>query len=77
MPNTEATLKQLLTEKILIIDGAMGTMIQALKFDEKDFRGERFAEHPKALKAVEPESGSSPSARASSSRISRSCPDSD
>ncbi len=50
MPNTEATLKQLLTEKILIIDGAMGTMIQALKFDEKDFRGERFAEHPKALK---------------------------
>jgi 5-methyltetrahydrofolate--homocysteine methyltransferase len=50
MPNMEATIKKLLTEKILIIDGAMGTMIQPLKFDEKDFRGERFAEHPKALK---------------------------
>jgi 5-methyltetrahydrofolate--homocysteine methyltransferase len=42
--------KQLLRERILVIDGAMGTMIQALKFGEKEFRGERFAEHPKLLK---------------------------
>jgi len=39
-----------LSERILVIDGAMGTMIQALKYGEKEFRGERFAGHPKALK---------------------------
>ena len=37
-----ATLKQALTERILLLDGAMGTMIQAYKLDEKDYRGERF-----------------------------------
>ncbi len=35
-----------LKERILVLDGAMGTMIQAYKLDEKDFRGERFADHP-------------------------------
>ena len=35
-------IKQLLKERILIIDGAMGTMIQRHKLDEKDYRGERF-----------------------------------
>ncbi|HEY2987207.1 MAG TPA: methionine synthase, partial [Candidatus Binatia bacterium] len=50
MENTIDSLKQLLSERILVIDGAMGTMIQALKFGEKEFRGERFAGHPKALK---------------------------
>ena len=35
---------------MLILDGAMGTMIQAHKLDEKDFRGERFANHSQDLK---------------------------
>ncbi len=33
---------ELLKNKILILDGAMGTMLQAYKFSENDFRGERF-----------------------------------
>ena len=32
-------------ERILVIDGAMGTEIQALKLDEAGYRGERFAGH--------------------------------
>ncbi|MDT7828119.1 homocysteine S-methyltransferase family protein [Pricia sp. S334] len=35
-------IKDLLKERILILDGAMGTMLQRYKFTEKDFRGERF-----------------------------------
>ncbi|WP_418026017.1 homocysteine S-methyltransferase family protein [Opacimonas sp. LMIT016] len=38
------TLLSLAQERILLLDGAMGTMIQALKFDENDYRGERFAD---------------------------------
>lgn len=41
--NSTALLTQLLTEKILILDGAMGTMIQKYKLTEQDFRGTRFA----------------------------------
>ena len=40
--NTEARLKKLLGERILIIDGAMGTMVQQYKLAETDYRGERF-----------------------------------
>ena len=40
--NTEAKLRKLLDDRILIIDGAMGTMIQRFKLEEKDYRGERF-----------------------------------
>ncbi len=40
----------LLAERILVLDGAMGTMVQALKLDEQGMRGERFAEHHKDLK---------------------------
>ena len=47
---TEKIFRQLLSERILILDGAMGTMIQALKCDEKEFRGERFANHGRPLK---------------------------
>jgi 5-methyltetrahydrofolate--homocysteine methyltransferase len=36
------TIQQALKERILIIDGAMGTMIQRYKLEEKDYRGERF-----------------------------------
>ncbi|MBT8404701.1 MAG: homocysteine S-methyltransferase family protein, partial [Gemmatimonadetes bacterium] len=38
-----------LRERILVLDGAMGTMIQAAGLDEQDFRGERFADHPAPL----------------------------
>ncbi|AZR96311.1 methionine synthase [Bordetella trematum] len=41
---------RLLGERILILDGAMGTMIQRYKLSEADFRGERFADHHKDVK---------------------------
>jgi 5-methyltetrahydrofolate--homocysteine methyltransferase len=44
------TIEQLLKERILIIDGAMGTMIQRHKLEEADFRGERFKDHKFPLK---------------------------
>jgi 5-methyltetrahydrofolate--homocysteine methyltransferase len=37
-------------EKILVLDGAMGTMIQQRKFSEADFRGQRFADWPRDLR---------------------------
>ncbi|MCW3052591.1 MAG: hypothetical protein JWN14_1761, partial [Chthonomonadales bacterium] len=40
----------LLKERILIIDGAMGTMVQQYKLQEADYRGERFKNHPIDLK---------------------------
>ncbi|HSG35685.1 MAG TPA: homocysteine S-methyltransferase family protein, partial [Sphingomonadaceae bacterium] len=36
--------------RILILDGAMGTMIQSYKLSEEDYRGERFADHPQDLR---------------------------
>ncbi|HND51664.1 MAG TPA: methionine synthase, partial [Pirellulaceae bacterium] len=42
-------LEELLDRRILVLDGAMGTMIQALKLGENDVRGDRFAKHPKDL----------------------------
>lgn len=44
------TLKKALKERILILDGAMGTMLQAYKFTEADFRGARFADFHIPLK---------------------------
>jgi 5-methyltetrahydrofolate--homocysteine methyltransferase len=44
------TIYQALKERILIIDGAMGTMIQRHKLEEKDYRGERFKDWPSDLK---------------------------
>jgi 5-methyltetrahydrofolate--homocysteine methyltransferase len=38
-----------LQKRILVLDGAMGTMLQAYKFSEEDFRGERFKEYPTPL----------------------------
>jgi len=46
----EARLRALLKERIAVIDGAMGTMIQAQGLVEADYRGERFRNHPKDLK---------------------------
>ena len=43
-------IEKLLKEKILVLDGAMGTMIQRYSLDEKDFRGERFINHSCDLK---------------------------
>jgi 5-methyltetrahydrofolate--homocysteine methyltransferase len=40
----------LLEQRIAILDGAMGTMIQRFKLTEADYRGERFKDHPKDLK---------------------------
>ena len=45
-----AALPALLKQRIAIIDGAMGTMIQRYKLGEADFRGERFKDHKKDLK---------------------------
>src|SRR5262245_52645886 len=43
-------IQDILKERILIIDGAMGTMIQRHKLDESDFRGERFKDHKSPLR---------------------------
>jgi 5-methyltetrahydrofolate--homocysteine methyltransferase len=39
-----------LKHKILVLDGAMGTMLQAYNFSEEDYRGERFKDYPSSLK---------------------------
>ncbi|MEW6143818.1 MAG: methionine synthase [Thermodesulfobacteriota bacterium] len=44
------TLREILSKRIMFIDGAMGTMIQRHKPGESDFRGEIFKDHPKELK---------------------------
>jgi 5-methyltetrahydrofolate--homocysteine methyltransferase len=49
-PDRTAELRELLARRILIIDGAMGTMIQRYPLDEQAFRGKRFADHPRDLK---------------------------
>ncbi|NIG34088.1 methionine synthase [Pantoea sp. ICBG 828] len=46
MSNKTATLQQQLAQRIMILDGGMGTMIQSYKLDEQDFRGSRFADWP-------------------------------
>lgn len=43
-------LNQALQQRILILDGAMGTMIQSYQLEEKDYRGEQFADHPQDVK---------------------------
>ena len=48
--NVEDQLRSLLADRILILDGAMGSMIQSLKLEEADVRGDRFADHTKDLK---------------------------
>lgn len=48
--STLDTLKNLLSQRIMVLDGAMGTMIQRHKLEEEDFRGERFKDHPSPLK---------------------------
>ncbi|MFI5203120.1 MAG: methionine synthase [Flavobacteriales bacterium] len=43
-------IEKALEEKVLVIDGAMGTMIQQYKLEEKDFRGDTYVDHPHSLK---------------------------
>ena len=43
-------IREILKSRILVLDGAMGTMIQRYKLTENDFRGEEFKEHPCDLK---------------------------
>ena len=50
MSDVRATLDRLLGERILILDGATGTMIQRHGLEEADFRGERLADHPRPLR---------------------------
>ena len=50
MGPAEQRLRELLASRILILDGAMGTMIQQYKLGEDDYRGERFKNHPHDVK---------------------------
>ena len=45
-------LYEALEKRILVIDGAMGTMIQRYKLNESDYRGKRFKDWPKDLKGL-------------------------
>ena len=49
-PDRTAELKELLARRILILDGAMGTMVQQHQLTEADYRGSRFADSAKDLK---------------------------
>jgi len=49
-PNILKALEETASRRILILDGAMGTMIQRHKFEEADFRGARFKDHAKDLR---------------------------
>jgi 5-methyltetrahydrofolate--homocysteine methyltransferase len=51
-PDRTSDLRALLERRILVLDGAMGTMIQSYKLDEDAFRGERFRDHPSDLKGA-------------------------
>lgn len=50
MNNRTTLLEQAAAERVLVLDGAMGTMIQRHRLEETDFRGERFANHERPLK---------------------------
>ena len=45
-----STISEEIQKRILVLDGAMGTMLQRYNFSEEDFRGERFKEYPTSLK---------------------------
>jgi 5-methyltetrahydrofolate--homocysteine methyltransferase len=48
--DSQLALNELLAKRIVILDGAMGTMIQQRTLEEADFRGERFADWERDLK---------------------------
>jgi len=45
-----SNIRNILKQRILVLDGAMGTMLQRYNFSEEDFRGERFKDYPTSLK---------------------------
>jgi 5-methyltetrahydrofolate--homocysteine methyltransferase len=45
-------LERLLQQRILVLDGAMGTLLQGYRLGEADYRGERFRDHPRDLKGA-------------------------
>ncbi len=45
----KVSISELLKSRVLVLDGAMGTMIQRHKFSEEDYRGERFKDYPQPL----------------------------
>ncbi len=47
---SKRSIREVLAEKVLVLDGAMGTQIQRHKLSEEDFRGETYASFPKSLK---------------------------
>ncbi|HEX7705568.1 MAG TPA: methionine synthase [Thermoanaerobaculia bacterium] len=51
-PDRTDELRNLLSSRILVLDGAMGTMIQRYRLEESDFRGERFAGHTRDLRGA-------------------------
>ena len=50
MTSKESQLRELLKQRVVLLDGAMGTMIQQHRLDERAFRGVRFAAHPRDLR---------------------------
>ena len=50
MENHYNLLRQILSERVLLLDGAMGSLIQKVGLSEEDFRGEKFKNHPRNLK---------------------------
>ena len=49
-PSRSPDIREVLSSRIAILDGAMGTMVHALALDERGFRGDRFADHGRDLK---------------------------
>jgi 5-methyltetrahydrofolate--homocysteine methyltransferase len=52
MSDAAARIRTLLQERIVVIDGAMGTMIQGYTLDEAGFRGTEFAGHPRTSRGT-------------------------
>ncbi len=50
MSSNFSYIKSILSERILVLDGAMGTLIQRHKLSEEQFRGEKFKDHPVEIK---------------------------
>jgi 5-methyltetrahydrofolate--homocysteine methyltransferase len=48
--SAETRLRDLLAQRVLILDGAWGTMLQARGLEDADYRGERFVDHPRDVK---------------------------
>ena len=51
-PDRTEELRSILSRRILVLDGAMGTQVQTYGLSEADFRGKRFANHPRDLKGA-------------------------